>query len=94
MRVASIGGKTWPAGVCCGSHCLALLSELCASSNNIETCSQGAVIYVAGSATKLAQSVLTALEKVVADAAPMSQTESQKYVRQLEAGRRYFVEAW
>ena len=55
---------------------------------------QGANIYVAGSATKLAQSVLTALELLVAEAAPMPKAAAQKYVRQLESGRRYFVEAW
>ncbi|KAK9865897.1 hypothetical protein WJX84_011151 [Apatococcus fuscideae] len=55
---------------------------------------EGANIYVAGSATKLAQSVLTALELLVAEAAPMPNAAAQKYVRQLEAGRRYFVEAW
>lgn len=55
---------------------------------------QGAIVYVAGSATKLAQSVLKAMEKLVAEAAPMSPAEAQKFVRQLEAGRQYFVEAW
>ena len=55
---------------------------------------QGAIIYVAGSATKLAQSVLTAMEQLVSEAAPMSSTAAQKFVRQLEARRQYLVEAW
>ena len=55
---------------------------------------QGASIYVAGSAIKLAQSVLRTLEQAVAEAAPMPSAAAQKYIRQLEAGRRYFVEAW
>ncbi len=55
---------------------------------------QGAVIYISGSAEKMPQDVMKALEDVVQQHGGLTCTEAQAYVRQLELGRRCHVEAW
>ena len=55
---------------------------------------QGAVIYISGSAEKMPQDVMKALEDIVQQHGGLARPEAQTYVRQLELGRRCHVEAW
>ena len=55
---------------------------------------QGAVVYVSGSAEKMPQDVMKALEDIVTKHGKVSSTEAQAFLRQLELSKRYSVEAW
>lgn len=55
---------------------------------------QGASIYVSGSAKNMPRDVATAFEDVVAACGGLTKADAEKYVRQLQATGRYFVEAW
>ncbi|PRW18319.1 NADPH-dependent diflavin oxidoreductase 1 isoform X1 [Chlorella sorokiniana] len=54
----------------------------------------GAYVYVAGSADKMPAAVAAAIEEVVAQQGGMARDEAAAYVRHLELGGRYQVEAW
>jgi len=55
---------------------------------------QGGVVYVSGSANKMPQDVMTAFEDAVMTAGSLSREQAQQYLRRMELGGRYFVEAW
>jgi sulfite reductase alpha subunit-like flavoprotein len=55
---------------------------------------QGAVVYVSGSAEKMPQDVVRALEDVAQQHGGLETPAAQLHVRQLELGRRLHVEAW
>ena len=52
------------------------------------------MIYISGSAEKMPQDVLRALEGVVQQHGSLTLAKAQAYVRQLELGRRCHIEAW
>ena len=54
----------------------------------------GAAVYVAGSAAKMPQDVRETMEKVVQACGKMSIDDARAYVRGMENGGRYVVEAW
>lgn len=54
----------------------------------------GAWVYVAGSADKMPAAVQAAVEEAVAAGSGMTAEEAAAYVRRLELGGRYQVEAW
>lgn len=53
-----------------------------------------AVVYVSGSADKMPAAVAKAFARVIAQGLGCSAAEGEKYQRQMEAAKRYFVEAW
>lgn len=55
---------------------------------------QGACVYVSGSAQKMPAGVVSALQDVAQEHGGLAKEEAAKYVKQLELGGRYFVEAW
>ena len=54
----------------------------------------GAAVYVAGSSAKMPQDVRETMEKVVQACGKMSIDDARAYVRGMENGGRYVVEAW
>ena len=58
------------------------------------TLQAGAYVYVAGSADKMPAAVAAAIEEAVAQQGGLSRVEAAAYVRRLELGGRYQVEAW
>lgn len=54
----------------------------------------GAAVYVAGSAAKMPQDVRETMEKVVEACGGVSIDDARAYVRGMENGGRYVVEAW
>lgn len=54
----------------------------------------GAYVYVAGSADKMPAAVAAAIEEAVAQQGGLSRDEAAAYMRRLELGGRYQVEAW
>lgn len=54
----------------------------------------GAVVYVAGSSNKMPLDVLCAFEDVVAKGSGVEKEAAVRWVKALEKGRKYFVEAW
>ena len=65
-----------------------------ATADNCHCSWQGAKIYISGSAEKMPQDVMKALEDVVQQHGDLTAQEAQAYVRQLELSRRCHVEAW
>ena len=55
---------------------------------------QGAVVFVCGSASKMPQDVLEALQQVLRQEAGMTMQDASKYFKQLELTGRYITEAW
>ncbi|KAL6521516.1 multidrug-resistance type transporter [Orobanche gracilis] len=55
---------------------------------------QGAAIYVAGSANKMPSDVLSAFEEIVSTESGMSKEVALKWMRMLEKAGKYHVEAW
>ena len=55
---------------------------------------QGSVVYVSGSAEKMPQDVMKALEDIAQQHGGLTSPAAQVYVRQMELGRRFHVEAW
>ena len=55
---------------------------------------QGAAVFVCGSASKMPQDVLQALQQVLRQEAGMTTQDAFKYLKQLELTGRYITEAW
>jgi sulfite reductase alpha subunit-like flavoprotein len=55
---------------------------------------QGAMVYVSGSADKMPADVAAAFRDVAAEQGGLGEAEAERFVRQLQLGGRYFVEAW
>jgi sulfite reductase alpha subunit-like flavoprotein len=55
---------------------------------------QGARVYVAGSADRMPADVAAAFRDVAAQQGGLGAAEAERFVRQLQLGGRYFVEAW
>lgn len=51
-------------------------------------------MYVSGSANKMPQDVMTAFEDAIMQAGGFSREQSHNYLRRMELGGRYCVEAW
>lgn len=56
--------------------------------------SQGATVYVSGSANKMPQDVMTAFEDAMVAEGGLSRDQAKRYLRGMELGGRYHVEAW
>ena len=55
---------------------------------------QGAAVFVCGSASKMPQDVLQALQQLVRQEAGMTAEDAARYIKQLELSGRYVTEAW
>ena len=52
------------------------------------------MVYVSGSAEKMPQDVMKALEDITEQHGSLAAPAAQSHIRQLELGRRLHVEAW
>ena len=55
---------------------------------------QGAAVFVCGSASKMPQDVLQALQQVLRQEADMTAEDAARYLKRLELTGRYITEAW
>lgn len=56
--------------------------------------SEGAVVYVAGSSTKMPSDVLSAFEDIISKESGLPRESAVKWLRALEKASKYHVEAW
>ncbi|PIN21818.1 NADP-dependent flavoprotein reductase [Handroanthus impetiginosus] len=55
---------------------------------------QGAAVYVSGSANKMPSDVLSAFEEIISTKSGVSREEALRWIRTLERAGKYHVEAW